>query len=373
MLLPELAEKIVSEVRKLIGEDIIVVNTEGFIIASTDLQRVGTFHEGALIALRDKRKLIISKDDQNKWLGVKAGINLPVFFQNDVIGVIGITGEPAIVTPFAEIIRKMTELLISENFYAEQFDWQSRATEAFVFELIQGREWDSQFLNNADLLAINLTISRIVAIIDLGSMESPITRDRWNTILNWFRNHENDVPLRWGNERIVVLFDSDGNKQEGQLKHRLQQFISFINNHIGTEAYVGVGQSVLPRDLHVSYHQAERALKTAKKEKPIVFDGELRLEMIFEEIKHETKLEFISRTIGHALVDTELIFTIKELIRQNQSLKNTAESLHIHINTLHYRMKKFEELTGYNPGNLNHLVTLYLALHFLDEHTKTNH
>ncbi|SFA77437.1 transcriptional regulator, CdaR family [Bacillus sp. UNCCL13] len=302
----------------------------------------------------------------------QSGNKLTCFFQNDVIGVIGITGEPDVVTPFGEIIRKMTELLISENFYAEQFDWQSRATEAFVFDLIQGREWDTQFLNNADLLSINLTIPRIVAIIDFGSMDSPVTRDGWYTLLNWFRDHENDVPLRWRNERIVVLFASDGNKQEGQLKHRLHQFLLFIKNHIGTEAYVGVGQSVLPQDLQISYHQAERALKTTRNENPIVFDGELRLEMIFEEIKQETKIEFMNRTIGPALHDSELVHTIKELIRQNQSLKNTAESLHIHINTLHYRIKKFEELTGYHPGNLENLVTIYLALRFLDENTKIN-
>jgi carbohydrate diacid regulator len=51
LLLPELAEKIVKEVRKLIGEDIIVVNIDGYVIASTDLARVGTFHEGALVTL----------------------------------------------------------------------------------------------------------------------------------------------------------------------------------------------------------------------------------------------------------------------------------------------------------------------------------
>ncbi|WP_254780680.1 CdaR family transcriptional regulator [Bacillus sp. UNCCL13] len=80
----------------------------------------------------------------------------------------------------------------------------------------------------------------------------------------------------------------------------------------------------------------------------------------------------MNRTIGPALHDSELVHTIKELIRQNQSLKNTAESLHIHINTLHYRIKKFEELTGYHPGNLENLVTIYLALRFLDENTKIN-
>lgn len=112
MLLPALAEKIINEVRKLIGEDIIVVNIEGIIIASTDFKRVGTFHEGAFIALQKKKKLIITEEDQMKLTGVKAGINFPIFFQNDVIGIIGITGDPSKVTPFGEIIRKMTELLL---------------------------------------------------------------------------------------------------------------------------------------------------------------------------------------------------------------------------------------------------------------------
>lgn len=71
MILPELAEKIVKEVRKLIEEDIIVVNTEGYIIASTDLVRVGTFHEGALLTAQKKRKLIITAEDQLNLSGVK--------------------------------------------------------------------------------------------------------------------------------------------------------------------------------------------------------------------------------------------------------------------------------------------------------------
>ncbi|MFP5111047.1 sugar diacid recognition domain-containing protein [Bacillaceae bacterium C204] len=156
LLIPELAEKIVREVQKLIGEDIIVVNTEGFIIASTDPVRVGTFHEGALIALQKKRKLIITAEDQLKLSGVKAGINLPIFFQHDVIGVIGITGEPNKVTPFSEVIRKMTELLISENYYAEQFDWHTRAVESFVMDWVQAKEWNHSFLDRAKLLSIDI-------------------------------------------------------------------------------------------------------------------------------------------------------------------------------------------------------------------------
>ncbi|WP_261391094.1 sugar diacid recognition domain-containing protein [Cytobacillus firmus] len=89
MLLPDLAEKIIAEVRQFLQEDIIVANTCGVIIASTDAGRIGNFHEGALLTIKHKEKLIITRKDQSRLQGVKAGINLPIFFKGETVGVIG--------------------------------------------------------------------------------------------------------------------------------------------------------------------------------------------------------------------------------------------------------------------------------------------
>lgn len=86
MLKQELAEKIVNEVRKLIDEDVIVAGTDGIIIASTDKIRLNSFHEGAFLVSNNKQRLIITKEDEIKLIGVKAGVNFPIMFQNDVIG-----------------------------------------------------------------------------------------------------------------------------------------------------------------------------------------------------------------------------------------------------------------------------------------------
>ncbi|MDQ0198363.1 CdaR family transcriptional regulator [Neobacillus ginsengisoli] len=370
MLLPELAEKIVQEVRKLIGEDIIVVNTDGFIIASTDKERVGTFHEGALIASKNKKKLIITIDDQKKLVGVKAGINFPIFFQHDVIGVIGITGNPSKVTLFGEIIRKMTELLISENYYSEQFDWHSRALESFVMDWVQSKERDSSFLNRARLLSINIEVARTVAIIELLGLNSPLSREIWSSILNWTHQNSKEVAVRTGNERIVLLLDCSSDTSRLTIEKRLNHFIQYINKNFGIQTCAGVGQAAVSGEVRTSYLQAERALKIAKQEMNIIFDEDLTLEMVIGELSPKTKAEFINRTIGPILSERQLLETIKELFKQNHSLKNTSEKLHIHINTLHYRLKKAEELTNLNPNNIRDLLTLYLSIIFLDEQTK---
>ena len=61
MLFPDLANKIVREVRRLITENIIIINIQGVIIASTDAERIGQFHEGALRCAKQKKTVIITK------------------------------------------------------------------------------------------------------------------------------------------------------------------------------------------------------------------------------------------------------------------------------------------------------------------------
>lgn len=371
LLSPKLAENIVKEVRKLIGEQIIVVNTDGIIIASTDKKRVGTFHEGAQLASKEKRKWIISEDDQQRLEGVRAGINFPIFFQKNVIGVIGITGEPQKVTPFGEIIRKMTELFISENYYAEQFDQQSRAIEIFVIDWIQAKNWNHSFLNRAKILAVDLTIDRIAAIVEVEGQDYVISRDMWSSILKWFNHNQNDVVIRWGNERIVILFDSSHQPNRDVIHKKLKNFLSYLNSKIGLPVHAGVGQFAKASELKISFRQAERALKIAKqKQNLIIFDEELTFEMILEELSIKTKTEFINRTISPLLTEKELLETLKEFFLQNHSLKNTANALHIHINTLHYRLKKIEEFTRQDIRNIHDLLNLYIAVLLLDEHTK---
>ncbi|WP_449623131.1 CdaR family transcriptional regulator, partial [Robertmurraya sp. Marseille-Q9965] len=354
MLIQKLAEKIITEVRKLLDEDIIVVDTKGHIIASTDPVRVNTFHEGALIASQKKEKLIISEADQQILKGVKAGINLPIFFQRDVVGVIGITGNPEAVSPFGEIIRKMTELLISESYVTEQFDWQSRSMEAFLLDWMQLKEWNEVFLERAKLLHIDLNVHRQVMIAEVAKDSAILHRDLWLAILSWQERTDTDVISRWGNNRIIYLLSSDQNYHD-----KAKRFHQFLLERLKMEVSMGVGLIVPSKELNKSFQQAERALHAKKANCDLIFDEDLTLEMILDDISQQTRDEFIKRTISSLLDDQELIVTLKKLIENHFSMKKTAETLHVHINTLHYRLKKINEITKLNPRNIDDLFILY--------------
>lgn len=108
--------------------------------------------------------------------------------------------------------------------------------------------------------------------------------------------------------------------------------------------YIGIGQSVTPSNMNLSYEQALQALSVSLETKNIVFNEDLRLEMCLQDISAETREQFLKRTIENLLSSPELMHTLRLFIDYNQSYKQTAEQLHIHINTLHYRLKKLRSI-----------------------------
>ncbi|MBM7704790.1 CdaR family transcriptional regulator [Metabacillus iocasae] len=369
LLLPSLAQKIMYEVKKLLDEDIIIVDTNGSIVASTDEKRVGAFHEGALLSIKERRTVVITKGDTNALKGVKPGVNLPIFFSHDVIGVIGITGNPDQILPYGQLLRKMTELLIQDNYYNEQHEWRSRMLEAFVFDWLHLKDWTAAFLERAKLLQINLEPKRQILLLYFHHNRTLAQKDIWQ--LHPFLN-EQDVIIRWGNDRLLIVQTVDEHTTTDLTLQKIKKMKAFMEDtwHLCTS--LGAGQPVLSDQLLHSYEQAERALTVAMKHNRIVFDEELRLEMCLKDISAETKRDFIQRVLGSIIEDVELISTFQAYFDENMSLKATAEALHIHINTLHYRIKKLEQRTKLNLKSSSDVVSLYLALQFLDESTKIN-
>lgn len=356
LLIPSLAKKIIQEVRRLIDEDIIIVDTTGTIIASTESGRIGSFHEGALLASREQKKIVITKKMEETLQGVRAGLNLPVLFQNKVVGVIGITGDPETISPYGELLKKMTELLIQESYYAEQMELDSRTLETFVFDWLQVKEPTSEFISRAELLGVEINTERQIVMAAINGASLSI-KELSNHIQQLIGNE--NLFVRWGNDRFLLLLTQ---QPKPQLVEVLQKLKVGLETQYNVKLSFGVGQLVPGYQLRKSFDEAERALQVAKRTSGIQFDDELTLEMLLQEISDDVRSEFVLRTIGKLLLDPVLIKTLQAFIAENQSIKKTSEVLHIHVNTLHYRLQKVEELTGLHPRNFPDLVTLYLGL-----------
>ena len=113
----ELALKIVKDMKDIINQDLNFINIKGIIIASTDQKRCGSKHEAALKCVATNSVIVINNDDE--YVGSKKGINIPVHLDNEIVGVIGITGDRSEVERYGKIIKSMTEILIKEAWLKE--------------------------------------------------------------------------------------------------------------------------------------------------------------------------------------------------------------------------------------------------------------
>ncbi|MCM3618658.1 helix-turn-helix domain-containing protein [Sutcliffiella horikoshii] len=369
MLRTSLAKKIIREVKNFIEEDLIMVDTSGTIIASTDPDRLGNYHEGAFLAASEKQMRIISKQDESILTGVKAGINLPLFHQHKVVGVIGITGTPENVLPYGELIKKMTELLIQENHYQDQFEWEARSLETFVFDWLLKDGPSTSIKKRAELLGINMDVNRQVILIEFQTDEVLMKTKTWHFSELNLELKDEDILVQWGQNRMILLLTSNESLTREALFTFLKNIQNQLQGYIGTKVFMGIGNSGSFSSLKDSYTEAERALNACTMDGTLIFEEDLRLEMILQAIPVKVKKEFAQRLLTPILAEKELLDTIQMYFTHHLSLKETAQAMHIHINTLHYRLRKVENLAGLELKKPRDLTTLYLACALLEDST----
>lgn len=112
-------QNIVEELEGTIQKNINIMDETGCIIASSDITRIGTYHSGAQQVISQKLdELVICEEEQ--YTGAKNGINLPIIIEDEIVGVVGITGEKEEVQILGKIIQKMTKILIIDSYQNNQ-------------------------------------------------------------------------------------------------------------------------------------------------------------------------------------------------------------------------------------------------------------
>lgn len=362
------AQSIVEEMKKIINQDINYFSTDSIIIASTDKSRIGNYHGGARKVLMENSGIIISYDGQYK--GAKKGINVPVYFEKSIVGVIGITGEKEEVEKYGEIIKRMTEILIRESYLAEKENIDRESKRQFIEEILFRSHSDEKVLKmRGDILNIKTNIPRVVLVsklLDENDNEvvlQPLINEK---VLSIFKGHVNydiqNLIVQSGTNIIMILKIISKNNIEKIINSIMRD----VKDMLFINAYFGIGEiSNSPMEIKRSYVEAKKAVNVsvAFQNKQILYYEDLDIGLLIDDISEETISNYIKRIFGSLTKEEIDDYTalIDSFVKNNGSITKTSEELFIHKNTLQYRLNKIKSLTGYNPREIKDMVILYLA------------
>lgn len=356
----ELATDIVKEMKKIIGKDINYINKEGEIVASTDKKRIGTLHLGAKEVIKKHKVVVIQRDEE--YLGAKEGINLPVKFNDRIIGVIGVSGKKTEVEKFGQIIKKMTEILIKEAYLKEKEGLENEYEKILLEHLLLERNIGQKSLIVSSILEeIALREKGEVISIKLENIKNINKGKKYFEIIKKIIKVENGYLMSSNGIINVLVFNKDRDAIQNIIE-KIKEDMSFYKD---IDINFGVGRSKNEvEELKISYDESLTALEWSIKNKKTYFYYEdMKLEIILNNIDEMIKEKYIKQLFKN--LDFSEIEEFKEIFiayeKYNGSINEISKEIYIHKNTLQYRINKFRDKTGLDIRNYKDFAILKIA------------
>ncbi|MCL6602179.1 MAG: helix-turn-helix domain-containing protein [Paenibacillus sp.] len=329
------AQHIVNRMMKDIPYNINIMDPTGIIIGSGNKERIGTLHHGAVKAIKLRKVVEISKDEEF----VKKGINLPIELNGNIVGVVGISGEVKETRPFGNLVKSAVILLIDQSIALEKENLKNNLKHEF-FSLIINSDttYTKELMNQALIYDIHLTKPSQVIYV-----ESP------NEIVEDITKSLSSFKMTKFSACIVV--------QEADRIEALQQVIK--SQH--PDALIAI--SKMNDSISDGLLQAKSAMRVLKgffsNETTISYS---KCEFIADMAKFH-KNDAKAERLAHLLEkNDELIKTLQVYLNCNLNANETANRLMIHRNTLNYRLNKIQTITDKDPKNILELVELMFML-----------
>ncbi|MEW5774833.1 MAG: sugar diacid recognition domain-containing protein [Thermodesulfobacteriota bacterium] len=381
----ELAQKIVDTAQCLVHRNVNVMNRDGVIVGTSQPQRYGSRHKGAQDVLETGAEVDIYPTEVGLYPGSLPGVNLPLVLDGQIIGVVGVTGEPDEVRSTARLVKAITELIIERELLQQEASSRLRLKEQLAELLLWQNDPGTQgrIRRAAKALGLDLGLPRVVAVADVSGPAAALrARQGGNgsvldraaeSILRRFA----EGPASAGCDLAVVLQDrlvafrpvagEDPRVAVREWTGRLEEAFAGWR---GGEVRCGVGAAARAvAEYPSSLRQAEFCLRMAGAGALVrtVYDTGLAVGYLLAEAASGPGGMLLRSLFPEveALLDgrERLAETLEALLSHNLEMEATAHALGIHRNTLAYRLGRIQDATGLDPARrLDHAVLLRVAL-----------
>lgn len=366
MIAARLAQEIASETSGIIGYNVVITDRDGIVLGSGDPKRVGTFHEASLEVVRTERPAAHTAEQARLLTGVRPGITLPVFLDGEVVGTVGLTGAPAQVRRFGMVVRHQTELLLREASLITSRLVRDKAVADLLQDITRHDPAvvaPEQVAAAARELGFDLRLPRVALVVDIQGVPAERVPAVGRTVHETFHDSQ-DVVGTIGRSHITVLHRLRGN----DLPAVARRAAGTIGEAHGP-LLIGLGGAAAGvAGLRDSHADALAAVRLASRNgDPAVHVADIadyRVHQLLATVGVGVRNRFTEAVLGElpdrpdwdVLRNTLLAWT-----EHGFHLVRAADALHVHRNTLVYRLQKIENILGRALRDHRHAITVYLA------------
>lgn len=361
----QIAEKLLKKIMDNTNYqiNINIINEYGEIIASGDNKRVGKIHLGALEVIEKRKSLPYFDFIDNDKESSKPGINMPLFFHDEVIGVVGVTGNPEEINIIANMVKMTTEILIEKEIDIDKKIFKQTTLNNYIYKIISKENLN--YLNIINIWAEKnkylFNIERAVCLMKFKKNENWDMYKTSEYIINKMQYlkyfHKQDIISYFGNGEFIIIKSFNDKERTDKNKVLKNFFISLqkeIDDRMNLKfsAFCGAVVNGLD-DISESYEQANFLLNyTECKNNVIYFIEDYILEFLILNNKANSKM-ILKNSLN--IINRSSLYkeTITAMSKYDMNINKACKNLSAHRNTIIYRMKKIKEVLGLDPIN-NH-------------------
>ncbi|WP_406438302.1 helix-turn-helix domain-containing protein [Streptomyces sp. NBC_01613] len=383
MLSPSLAQEIAGDTSAVIGFNVLITDAQGMVIGSGDNSRVGSFHEASVEVVRTQEPATHNASQAQQLRGVRPGVTLPLVAGGQAVGTVGITGTPAQVRRFGLLVKRQTEILLRESVMLRSRLLSERAAEKLLADIAsydpQVVEGDFLVFRAAEL-GFDLRLPRLAVAIEVTVPDGAARRrgaptqdvalvrtELLRTVREVFADPQ-DIVAGAAPGRIGVLHRLPARRRTASLVTDCRRVVDVIAAQDGLAARVGIGEPASSvGGLHDSYKDACDALRLGGRpadSSPVQLIADLRVHQVLAAVNQSARTRLLDLTTGDLRDQPDwpaLRDTITAWCESGFNLVRASAALHIHRNTVVYRMNKIEQITGRSLREHRATMALYLA------------
>lgn len=373
-----LAQEIVERTMKIIPFNVNVMDVNGIILASGKTSRIGELHTGAQLAIAQRRAVEIDGAATRNLPGVKPGVNLPLTVRGQICGVVGLTGEPDTVRQFGELVRVTAEMILEQAQLIGELQREKRYREEFVFHLVKRASTSLEDLEAwAIRLGVDFRCPRAALVLELSEerLSPDLALAELHRCQQHLATHDPQLLTAAISPRELVILTaiepSDGGLPASTVaRRRLQALDSSLRKELTTTSVLAMGVALCGVDgVALSYQSARQTSRVGRQRnatKTTFLYHDLSLPVLLAGLGTGWQADQLRQPLRR-LADADkrggvLRRTIETWFAHDGRAVATAKALHLHRNTLDYRLRQISDATGLDLANTDDRLLLYIAL-----------